>query len=448
MAKDKDQKGRPILQRSPHQASRNFGFDQQYWNGSKRQGNSLGAPQPKFLFLVRFIKTNTDGKSDWANAITLAVKSFDRPKVTPQVQEIKQYNKKRLVQTGVKYSPVNISFHDTADGTVSRMWKEYASYYFGDFRHDTDSDWNYDATVGTFNDNGKGFGLTQPVTTGGETDAFLLNSSNFFERIECYQFFGGMYTQFDLVRPKISSYDPDELDYEAPGGLSIRMTVEYESIIYHNESHPNPIKDAKTTNGATISAIMQQAGIDGDVYEPPAGYGPNLNNTNIPFYGNASRILSKIPTTQWGVFGKAGKIISEVPQVFFPQGTSALGSFGTFDFGQAASNNAFTQVGKAFQGAIGSFGTAGKNIVNGAESEINRVNNSSGVSASTLDASRGASQSMMNAGASEQGGLTTALAASSTNGSSLFSSLTSGRTTSQVGKRTDIGPVSDPNDRA
>jgi hypothetical protein len=55
-----------------------------------------------------------------------------------------QYNRKRIVQTKIKYDPIDISFHDdngsgvgTANlgGTVRALWKAYYNYYYFDGMH-------------------------------------------------------------------------------------------------------------------------------------------------------------------------------------------------------------------------------------------------------------------------------------------------------------------------
>jgi hypothetical protein len=339
MAKDRDDKGRPIFSRGPRQASRIFGLDQERWDGAT--SGTTSPPRPKFLFLVRFVRGVGQGGPEWKDGVTFAVRRMDRPTVTPQIQELKQYNKKRLVQTGVKYDSVNIEFHDTLDAVLNTMWQEYSSYYFGDFRRTDQNAWRYDITMPDFKNEGQGFGLTLPP--GDVNSPSYLEAAHFFERVECYQLYGQNFTRFDLVNPKISRYDPDDMSYDAATeSHGIRMSLDYEAIINHRDGNPTPIS---TSEELTVLFGYQ---LDGDVYEPPQHSTPNVLNQNIPFFGNVSRIISKIPTTQYGVFGKAGKLLSDAQKVSqIPSAVGGvLGSFGKIDFGSINTGRSTSQTGK------------------------------------------------------------------------------------------------------
>jgi hypothetical protein len=332
MAKDKDDKGRPIFSRGPRQASRIFGLDQEHWDGTATGAGApskgtTAPPRPKFLFLVRFVRGVGSGGVKWQDGITFAVRRIDRPSISPQMQVMNQYNKKRLVQTGFKYEPVNIEFHDTLDAVLNSMWQEYSSWYFGDFRVSNQNSWRYDVTMPDFKNSGPGFGFTLPP--GPTTGPSVLESSQFFERVECYQLYGRNFTRFDLVNPKIAKYDPDDMSYDAvTESHGIRMTLEYEAMVNHNNGNTLAIDSSEE-----LAALFGQQ-LDGDVYDPPRQVTPNILNQNIPFYGNITRVLTKIPTTQYGIFGKAGKLLSDAQQVAQIPGAigGVLNSFGKVQF--------------------------------------------------------------------------------------------------------------------
>lgn len=335
-----DKKGRPIFLRPANQAALHFGSKQSYYFGNP-ESSTIGAPKSKNLFIIRFVRNSSTygAGSSWEKTLSLAVKKMDRPRFQPKIQEMNQYNKKRLVQTGVKYQPVGIDFYDTVGSPVSQMWAAYSAYYYGDMRQLDQSGWDYDITTTGFNDpNNGGFGFSLPPETS-ERYSAILGSSNFFERIECYQLFGQAYIRYDLINPKIASYDPDDVDYESSAIPTIRMSIEYETVINHNNGQMMPLTSNNSQGGNDIFAILKEAGIDGHQYEPPEKYGTDINNVNIPFYGNATRLLKKlkIPTTAYGVLGKVGMVISKAPQILFPEGTSALKTFGNFSFGSGNS---------------------------------------------------------------------------------------------------------------
>lgn len=331
------------------------------------QGLVTGAPRPRFLFLVRFVRGEGQGSAKWQNGLTFAVKKFDRPKVSPQVTELNQYNKKRLVQTGVKYSPVSIDFHDTVDAVVNQMWTEYASYHFGDFRRSEGHDWGYDATTANFNDSGEqGFGHTLPMITNNAPESSKLNSQFFFEKVECYQLFGGQFVQFDLVHPVITEFNPDEMDYETSSdGHSIRMTLEYEAILYKNKERPGNIK-----GHAFLSSLFGDgAFLNGDVYEPPGHpIGANFGASNA--IGQVNQVLNTVSRLT------GGKISAEKLGLT-PAVSTVLGSFGNFNFDAYAKNilGPVTGPATAALGMAKSLGTkiASANKTNEQRAETNQV---------------------------------------------------------------------------
>jgi len=92
------------------------------------------APKFKFLFHVYF-----DINEQYINAtfpqdknFGLAVKKVQLPKYTIDVATLNQYNRKRLVQTKIKYDPINIVFHDDNGNLIRNLWYAYYSYYYKD----------------------------------------------------------------------------------------------------------------------------------------------------------------------------------------------------------------------------------------------------------------------------------------------------------------------------
>jgi hypothetical protein len=248
---------------SPREASQIFDLD----------GSS--APRPKNLFFVRFTRANsttavtstttstTGSTSTWLKDLSFVIKSVDRPAQQPQVEELKQYNKTRVIQTGIKYSPVRMTIYDTADSLAHQMWSEYSRHYFGTYRHDqSPNDFLYDVTTPQFNDtNNQGFGFSPQAESNSSLDD---NTQFFFDRISVYQVFGGKYLQFDLVNPKISSFDPDDFNYEESNVGTINLTITYEAIIYQNQGKPQALSAASGLTEAFGEARMDSGVVDYD----------------------------------------------------------------------------------------------------------------------------------------------------------------------------------------
>jgi hypothetical protein len=350
MANKTDQYGNPILIQPNNYAETVFGLNTQAYNATAN--NYAGAPRPRFLFLVRFVRASGAGGQAWSNGMTFAVRSADRPKIQPQVQELNQYNKKRLVQTGVKYSPVKVSFYDTTDAAVMQMWNEYSNFYFGDFRQSGVSNWAYDVTAPQFVGGQAGFGFSPNLST--DVVKNINTTAYFFDRIEVYQVYAGEYSQFTLVNPKISSFDPDGFDYEHSEAHTIDMSFEYEAVLYANGGMP-----ASIASNSTLAPLFKS--LPNQAYDPFTipGYTPGVdapgNNYAQQPTGGLSSLLG-LATTLLSP-GGTGAVSSAAKTI----GSGVLGAFGTAVFGQ---NNPLSNT---FAGALPS-------IMNGSFNGANTVN--------------------------------------------------------------------------
>ena len=181
-----------------------------------------GLPRQRNVFLVRFVANSQTGA---AQSLTFAAKSIDRPKVNTKVEELNEYNKKRLVYTGYKLEPIRVQFYDSADGAAQNMWTEYARYYFGDFNEG--AAYGYDATAPQFLDSGTGFGFN--ASNGGQDNP---GAMFFFSYIDLFHFYDGMVDEYRLINPRIQSFEPDDLDYAESAVSLITASFVYENLQY------------------------------------------------------------------------------------------------------------------------------------------------------------------------------------------------------------------------
>ena len=291
---------------SPNQASKVFG---------------VGGAHPvhqKSLFVMRFLRRVGDGGEDWKNGMTFMVKSTDRPSVQPNTEELNQYNKKRVIHTGVKYNPVTCTIYDTADGAVQLMWAQYASYYFGDYRQGPSS-YSDDIINERMNGNGYGYGIaSNPLEPQG------INSQFFFDSVEVYQVWGGEYTSYRLQKPKITNYAPDDLSYEDSGPSTVTLTLQYEGIFHENGGTPQLISQNETL------VSMFGGDFSGDTFDPAGSATRQTDFTSV------SSLSQTNQTT-----GQLAKLLSNpvaqsntIPKTTNPTSTGgALSRFGVFDFG-------------------------------------------------------------------------------------------------------------------
>lgn len=219
-------------------ASFGFSFFQGLLSSPTQAANTFsqfgGFPRQRNVFLVRFIlngqgQGQTSGR-DNMQYLSFAAKSIDRPKVNPKTEELNEYNKRRQVFTGYKLEQIRVQFYDSADGAAQNMWTRYARYYFGDFNAGSWQSYSYpDATAPEFRDStGKGFGFT--AANGGASDE---GAQFFFQRIELYHFYDNMVDRYDLINPRITAFEPDDLDYENSAVSLVNATFVYENLQYY-----------------------------------------------------------------------------------------------------------------------------------------------------------------------------------------------------------------------
>ena len=111
-----------------------FGSDylRDYTHASKtfRTNSYQNAPKLKFLFHTYF-DINPDAYSVEGNH-GLLVKEVKLPSFSVQTQQLNQYNRKRIVQTKIRYEPIEITFHDDNNNQATKLWEAYYTYYYND----------------------------------------------------------------------------------------------------------------------------------------------------------------------------------------------------------------------------------------------------------------------------------------------------------------------------
>lgn len=213
-----DPNGLSLMLGDSHAAADNFGL-----TGTK----FLNAPKNKFLFGIKFYRPNNAGGKDWANGVSLAIKNIDRPRVSFRQETLNQYNRKRIVQTGHEFEPLQVKFHDAVNPALREMFVQYYQYYYGDSKINgagSSGATVYDVVTGTGYELGQ-WGFHPPLAN--------QDYNYFFSHISVYQFYNGLMERFDLINPKIQSYNPDDFDFSV-GNITneIQMAFDFEGIVY------------------------------------------------------------------------------------------------------------------------------------------------------------------------------------------------------------------------
>jgi hypothetical protein len=256
-----------------------------YTHASKTFRTNSYEYTPKFKFLFHtYFEINPEVYSSDANLAVL-VKEIKLPSYTMQTTQLNQYNRKRIIQTKIRYEPIDIVFHDDSGDNITRMWEAYYRYYYNDgskpgqvlqgargntsFANETGSSTtNYndrniyiDSTAGEEHDWGYSGGYNAP-------DGKKLP---FFKNITIFGLNQHDFTAYTLINPVITNFSHDTYNYaEGNGVMQNRMTVDYETVVYNYGN----------LDGRTPGDIVTQFGSETDYDRTPSPImNPGANGT-------------------------------------------------------------------------------------------------------------------------------------------------------------------------
>jgi hypothetical protein len=209
--------------------------DYQHANRLYVQNNYSRAPKHGFLYFVHFnINKSALQKTSWAQNgptdVGLLVKRVDQPKFSIANEILNQYNRKTVVQTQIKYTPIGIDFHDDNGDLTRDLWTNYYSYYYRDtfYNPNNNKTVSSSAVLGAYSNKSK-YG-TKDYNYG--LNNFQIDP--FFNSIDIYVLHQKKFSQFTLVNPIVTEWSHDSLDQESGNKvLTNKMTVAYEAVFYN-----------------------------------------------------------------------------------------------------------------------------------------------------------------------------------------------------------------------
>lgn len=214
------------------------------------------APKFKWLFHVYFDINEQEVAGDFRGIIfpdatnySLLVKSTELPKYGFDLVELNQYNRKRYIQTRIKYDPVRIVFHDDNANQIRQLYYNYYSYYF----NDPNQPGGATATLGNTNANYASSALNRkniydPVIDNSQVnwgyngeisyDNIGLGTRGkapFFKSIRIYGFNQHNFALYQLINPMIDSFSHDTYSYDQTNStMECSMALRYESVKYYD----------------------------------------------------------------------------------------------------------------------------------------------------------------------------------------------------------------------
>ena len=223
------------------------------------------SPKFKFLFHVYF-EINPEAYAQnvgTGNNFGLAVKTVKLPSYSFTTAEMNQYNRKRIVQTKIKYDPVNINFHDDNGNMIRNLWKAYYNYNYSDgtkpkvvFAGARGGGGNQAGNLATYNERT----TYTPSITGNDDWGYIGETPNpgghkipFFKNITVFGFNQHNFVAYTLINPIINRFNHDTYNYsEGSGTMEMQMDLDYETVVY-NEGK---------IDGRTPSNIVTGFGLD------------------------------------------------------------------------------------------------------------------------------------------------------------------------------------------
>ena len=162
--------------------------------------------------------------------ISSLVRTAKLPSVTFKNQVKNQFNKKKIVATGVEYNPVEITVFDTLNNEWLIVLMRYFSYLFMNPRN-RNADGDRDVRMNTdFIAETKGSQFATSVFKSNEAGLNLQRTKQFFERIDIIMYHGGKGVQYSLTAPIINSFDFGDMDYSTNEFVEFSISVDYENF--------------------------------------------------------------------------------------------------------------------------------------------------------------------------------------------------------------------------
>jgi len=240
------------------------------------------APKLDFQFHVAFninpaaLKT-IDFSQRHRNELNMLVKSVTLPKFTATIEQVQQYNRKKNIQSLLKYDDMTITFNDDNMSIVNQLWQNYYSYYFADSSSARTAG-AYDRTA-TRNSNyittnyGLDNGSTQP----------------FFNYITIYQMTRHEYVSYKLWNPIIKTWDHKTVQYDSTKPHEASMMIAFESVSYDQGAVSGDSVEGFALEHYDQSPSPLQGGSNSSA-------SPNFNNNQL-VSNNASQFLSNVINT-------------------------------------------------------------------------------------------------------------------------------------------------------
>ena len=229
-----------------------FNFNTTYfrnWRNADRFNPGVTPPRQKFQGFVEFnfnpelaVILQHEDNAILRTQLSSLIQTAKIPEITFQTAVKRQYNHRRIVQTGVDYGPCSLTVIDTVANEWLTVFMKYFAFHYNDPRNRTNP-----AGVGKKRDmkaiqwdsNQASTTAQSAFMSGGynSNDAGLdiHKTAHFIDSIRIINYHGGRGVEYILFRPQLTSFTPESLDYTDSGIRTFDMEFEIESMTVNSK---------------------------------------------------------------------------------------------------------------------------------------------------------------------------------------------------------------------
>jgi hypothetical protein len=274
-------------------------------------GDMRLSPKSQFLYHVAFNLTSTE----YFPVLKLIeagmmAKNVALPKFSIDSKTYNAYNRVNIVQSKIKYDPVNITFHDDMGDVVRDFWVMYYNYYYADSQHAASV---YSAAYK--------YAPNRPADSWGYRSTV---ESPLISAVRIYQLYKRRFTEYVLVNPIITSLVHGQQQAGSSEPVETQMTLAFETVkyasgsvtedtvsgfaLFHYDKNPSPI----TGPGGGILPV-------GDGTAPMSGDLSDIVRRGTPIGGSSG--LSTVTQARQAaeqVIDSAAEPVNGASAYFFP----------------------------------------------------------------------------------------------------------------------------------
>ena len=178
-------------------------------------------------------------RNEFRTQISSMVRTADLPSVEFQTETKNAFNRKKIVNTGVRYNPVNMTVFDTVGNEWLTTLMKYFAYHYMDPRNKVNSGRDIESIQGRQGGRetvSSGFGDTGANAWDSNVAGYNRNiSANFYARVDYILFHGNKGVQYSVINPVITEFKPGAIDYSSSNFLEFSITMEYERFtVFHD----------------------------------------------------------------------------------------------------------------------------------------------------------------------------------------------------------------------